>query len=76
MEALINQLRPMRDDLAQMMSQLDIEAKAEEVKSLEEEASQANFWDDSQVAQKKMQRMSRLKRQVEKRCARTSRIRR
>lgn len=66
MEALINQLKPMRDDLAQMMSQLGIAAKAEEIQSLEEESSQPDFWNDSQVAQKKMQRMSRLKRQVEK----------
>jgi peptide chain release factor 2 len=66
MDALIKQLKPMRDELAQMMSQLNIEARAEEIKSLEEEASQADFWNDSQAAQKKMQRMSRLKTQVEK----------
>jgi peptide chain release factor 2 len=66
MDTLINQLRHMRDELAQMMSQLDIETKAAEIKSLEKEASDANFWSDSQAAQKKMQRMSRLKAQVEK----------
>lgn len=66
MDNLINQLAQMRDELAQMMSQLDIEAKAEEIKTLENEASQANFWNDSQAAQTKMKRMSRLKTQVEK----------
>lgn len=66
MENLINQLRQMRDELAQMMSQLDIESKSAEIKSLEEESAQSDFWNDSQAAQKKMQRMSRLKAQVEK----------
>lgn len=66
MDNLINQLAKMRDELAQMMAQLDIEAKAEEVKTLENEAAQPNFWDDSQAAQAKMKRMSRLKSQVEK----------
>jgi peptide chain release factor 2 len=66
MDTLVNQLKPMRDDLAQMMEKLSISQKAAEAKALEEESAGANFWNDAQAAQKKMQKMSRLKAQVEK----------
>ena len=66
MDNLIATLSGMRDQIATMMQQLNIEAKAEEIKSLEQEASAPDFWNDSDTAQKKMQRMSRLKNQVEK----------
>mgnify|MGYP000014379923 CR=1 FL=1 len=66
MDNMIGQLTAMRDELARMMEQLNIESKAEEVKSLEQEAAAPDFWNDSDAAQKKMQKMSRLKNQVEK----------
>lgn len=66
MDTIISQLRRMRDELAQMMKQLNIEAKAQEAAALEAEAAAPDFWDDSDAAQKKMQKMSRLKAQVEK----------
>ncbi len=66
MDNITGQLTAMRDELARMMEQLNIENKAGEVKTLEEEAGAPDFWDDSDTAQKKMQKMSRLKNQVEK----------
>ena len=66
METLVNQLKPMRDELASMMDKLGIPQKDAEAKALEEEASGANFWNDAQAAQKKMQKMAKLKAQVEK----------
>ena len=65
MENVISNLIEMRDQIAHMMIQLDIAGKAAEAGKLEEEASASDFWDDSSVAQKKMQRMARLKNQVE-----------
>jgi peptide chain release factor 2 len=66
MDNLINTLSGMRDQIAQMMDKLNIAAKAQEVKALEAEAAAPTFWNDSDTAQKKMQRMSRLKSQVDK----------
>jgi len=62
----ITKLTDMRDQLARMMEQLNIKQKAKEAAALEQEAAAPDFWDDSDTAQKKMQKMSRLKAQVEK----------
>lgn len=63
---MLTQLTHMRDELARMMEQLNIESKSQEAQALEQEASAPDFWNDSDAAQKKMQKMSRLKNQVEK----------
>ncbi|MEO1644173.1 MAG: PCRF domain-containing protein, partial [Chloroflexota bacterium] len=62
----IAKLTDMRDQLARMMEQLNIKQKAKQAAALEQEAAAPDFWDDSDTAQKKMQKMSRLKSQVEK----------
>ena len=61
----ITQLKAMYEQITTMMSQLNIAEKADEASSLEHEASQPDFWNDSDAAQKKMKKMSRLKNQVE-----------
>mgnify|MGYP006271794393 CR=1 FL=1 len=66
MEQLSDRLRNMREQIAQMMERLDIERKADEAKKLEQEAAAPDFWDDSETAQAKMQKMSRLNNQVKK----------
>lgn len=66
MDNIVSQLMTMRDEFARMMEQLNIESKAQEVKALEAEAAAPDFWNDSDTAQKKMQKMSRLKNQVDK----------
>lgn len=65
MDQHISQLQSMRDQIAQMMTQLNIEEKAQEAQALEQESAEPGFWNDPESAQKKMQRMSRLNRQVE-----------
>lgn len=64
MEQLLEQLNDMRNQIATMMAQLEIEKKSEEAQALEEESAAPGFWDDAQGAQKKMQKMSRLRNQV------------
>lgn len=66
MEMIINALTAMRDELARMMTQLRIAEKEQEAAALEAQAAAPDFWDDSDTAQKKMQKMSKLKGQVEK----------
>jgi peptide chain release factor 2 len=66
MNNLIDRLQHLLDQIENLMQQLQIDAKADEVDDLEKEASAPDFWDDSDTAQKKMQRLSRLKNQVKK----------
>lgn len=66
MDGLITRLIAMRDEVAHLMAQLDIEEKVAQIKEIETQASDASFWDDPKAAQKLMQKMSRLKAQVEK----------
>lgn len=66
MDNMLGQLTTMRDEFSRMMEQLNIESKSDEVKALEAEAGAPDFWNDSDTAQKKMQKMSRLKNQVDK----------
>lgn len=66
MDNMVQQLTHMRDEVARMMEQLNIESKAKEAQALEQEAGAPDFWNDSDTAQKKMKKMSRLKTQVEK----------
>lgn len=64
MDNLLSELKRMQSDIRQMMNQLDIAAKADEMYMLEAESTEANFWNDPSAAQSKMQRISRLKSQV------------
>lgn len=66
MDALISQISEMKSQIDRMVDQLNIEDKAVEVIELEREAAAPDFWNDSNAAQAKMKRMSRLKAQVEK----------
>jgi len=66
MDNLITRLSDMQNHVEALMERLNIEAKAYEIVELEKEASEPNFWNDSEAARKKMQRMSRLKNQVSK----------
>jgi len=65
MDNLVTQLQAMFAQVQQMMMQLDIDSKAERVSELEQQASQPNFWDKPDEAQKIMQKFSRLKAEVE-----------
>ena len=65
MEQLSIQLNDMKRQIAKFMEQLDISKKKQAFTELEEQASQANFWDNPSQAQVVMQRISKLKNQVE-----------
>lgn len=66
MDNLISQLTEIQQQIQGLMQRLNIAQKDEEAKKLEQEASAPDFWDDSNTAQRKMQKMSRLKAQVDK----------
>ncbi|NDJ78847.1 MAG: peptide chain release factor 2 [Chloroflexi bacterium] len=54
----------MRQTLEQLMVRLDIPRQEVELAELEKQSTQADFWDDSQVAQRIMRRISRLRESV------------
>ncbi|MCB9459564.1 MAG: peptide chain release factor 2 [Anaerolineaceae bacterium] len=66
MDGLIERLMAMRDEVAHLMARLNIEEKVAQIKEIETQASDADFWNDPTAAQQLMQKMSRLKSQVEK----------
>lgn len=66
MDNLISELTQIQQQIQSLMQKLNIAEKSAEAKKLEQEASAPDFWDNSDVAQRKMQKMSRLKSQVEK----------
>lgn len=66
MDNLISQLTDIQQQIQNLMQRLKIAQKTEEANQLEQEAAAPDFWDDSDTAQRKMQKMSRLKAQVEK----------
>lgn len=65
MEQLISELTALRDQMLSLMQKLDIDSKADTAKELEQQASQPDFWDNPDAAQKIMQRLSRLNEQVQ-----------
>ena len=66
MDNLINQLRELQSQIDELMRRINVAGKRELVVELEETASQAAFWDDPTAAQKTMQRLSRLKSEIDK----------
>lgn len=66
MDNLMSQLASIQQQIEGLMQKLNIAQKTAEARKLEQEAAAPDFWNDSDAAQRKMQRMSRLKAQVEK----------
>lgn len=66
METIISQLKNMLDLIAQLMRQLNITGKAEEAQELEVLSTAQDFWNNPAQAQQTMQRIARLKSQVER----------
>ncbi|QPC81436.1 peptide chain release factor 2 [Phototrophicus methaneseepsis] len=66
MDGLITRLIEMRDEINNLMSRLKIDEKAAQISDIESQASAPTFWDDPEAAQQLMQKMSRLKAQVER----------
>ena len=66
MDHLINQLRELKAQIDELMQRIDIAGKTKLAGELETVASQGEFWDDPVAAQKTMQRLSRLKSEIDR----------
>ena len=66
MEQIISQLSEFKSRIDELMARIDISGKAQLIEDLEDEASQGDFWNDPEAAQRKMQQLSKLKALVEK----------
>ncbi len=64
MESLISQLKQQRQKVNDLMRQLDIEGKINQIATLQERTSDPAFWHDPTNAQKQMQHIARLKDQI------------
>ncbi|MFQ3567588.1 MAG: peptide chain release factor 2 [Aggregatilineales bacterium] len=65
MEALIASLQTMKDEVANLMARLEIDAKRQRVQRLEQQAAAPDFWSNPEAAQKVMQDIAKLKAEVE-----------
>ena len=66
MDHIINQLSAFKSQIDELMARIGIASKARQIEELEEEASQGDFWNDPDAAQRKMQRLAKLKALVDK----------
>jgi peptide chain release factor 2 len=66
MDSLINQLDAMLQQANHFMAQLKIDEKAQDVATMEKQASKPSLWDDPEEAQRLMQQLSRTKGEVER----------
>ncbi|MDE2777042.1 MAG: peptide chain release factor 2 [Chloroflexota bacterium] len=66
MDQIISQLSSFKSQINELMARIDVAAKARQIEELEEEASQNEFWNDPEAAQRKMQQLSKLKTLVDK----------
>ncbi|MCB9435784.1 MAG: peptide chain release factor 2 [Anaerolineales bacterium] len=65
MEGLIGRLNEMRKRIENLMERLDIPQKEHELNELEAQSTQADFWNQAAQAQSAMQRIAKLRREVE-----------
>lgn len=61
MESLLTQLKNHRQKVTELMRQLDLESKTNQVNLLQAVANEPTFWNDPSNAQKHMQHISRLR---------------
>lgn len=66
MDQIISQLSDFKSQIDELMDRIDIAGKAQLIEDLEAEASQANFWNAPDAAQRTMQQLSKLKALVDK----------
>ena len=64
-DAIVNQLRDYDKQLSHLMNQLNVEEKAAQIQSLQDQSAAPDFWDNPTHAQKLMQQMSHLMSQVD-----------
>ena len=66
MENLISKLRELKAQIEELMTRIDVAGKARLADELESTASEGDFWNDPDAAQKTMRQLSRLKATVDK----------
>ena len=66
MDQIISQLSSFKSQINELMARIGVAGKARQIEELEEEASQSEFWNDPEAAQRKMQQLSKLKALVDK----------
>ena len=66
MENLISKLRELKAQIEELMTRIDVAGKARLADELETTASEGDFWNDPDAAQKTMRQLSRLKATVDK----------
>jgi len=66
MDNLVSQLTEFQSQIDELMGRIDIAGKARQIEKLEAEASQSDFWNDPESAQRTMQLLSKLKALVDK----------
>ncbi|MEP7291217.1 MAG: peptide chain release factor 2 [Chloroflexota bacterium] len=65
MEHLISLLEAMQEEIDTLIERLDVNGKARRAESLQERASDPDFWSNPETAQKVMQEISKLNAEVE-----------
>ena len=66
MDHLISKLGDLKARIDELMLRIDAPGKLAQADELEKQASQSGFWDNPESAQKTMQRLSRLRAELEK----------
>ena len=66
MDNIISQLTAFKKQIDELMGRIDIAGKARRIVELEAEASESDFWNDPEAAQKTMQQLAKLRSQVNK----------
>ncbi len=54
-----------KERINRVLSKMDLESKSNEIKQIEKESSETNFWQDHQAASKKMKQLAKLQKEVE-----------
>ena len=65
MDSITTQLQTLKSKVDGLMQRLDISGKQQQVTELEQQTAAPDLWDDPDSAQKLMQRLSKVKREVE-----------
>jgi peptide chain release factor 2 len=65
MSQLISQLTALKEEIADLSAQLNIEARTQRADDLEQKSGEADFWNNAESAQKTMQELSKLRAEIE-----------
>ena len=74
MDNIISQLTDFKNQIDELMARIDIAGKTQRIHQLEADASQADFWNAPETAQRTMQQLAKLKSLVERWGALSGRI--